>query len=175
MYKKYTSLCKNRFCIPIKLLIIMKLSFVLLITAGLQIAAASSYAQKISIIKQNISLQNLLKDLEKQTGYNFIYNSAMLDTANPVSLNLKNASLKDVLDQSFSNQPLNYTINGNTVVILKKEQPKQPVSIKGKVVDKDQIPMPGVSVKIKNTNIQEVTNVDGEYTIRVPDNKAILR
>jgi TonB-linked SusC/RagA family outer membrane protein len=174
MYKKYTSLCKERFCIPIKLLIIMKLSFVLLITASLQIAVASSYAQKISITKQNVSLENVLKDLEKQTGYNFIYNSAMLSMANEVSLNLKNASLKDVLDQSFSNQPLNYTINGNTVVILKKEQPKKPVSVKGKVVDKDKIPMPGVSVKVKGTNVQEVTNVNGEYTIRVPDNKAIL-
>ena len=176
MYKKYTALCKAN-CIPIKFFLKMKLSFVLLLTVFLQAAGAASYAQKLSMTKQNASLKSILKELEAKTGYNFIYNSNMLEGANAVSLHLKDASLKEVLDKSLENQALDYTINGNTVVIIRKEtvqQPKKTIIIKGKVVDKDNEPLPGVAVKIKNTNVMEVTNVNGEYSIKVTDPKSVL-
>ncbi|ADY50659.1 TonB-dependent receptor plug [Pseudopedobacter saltans DSM 12145] len=155
----------------------MKLSIVLLLTAFMQIAGAASFAQKLTLTKQNASLKNVLKDLEAKTGYNFIYNTTMLEGTNLVSFNLKEATLEQVLDKALENQSLSYTINGNTVVIIRKtftEQPKKPIIIKGKVVDKNNEPLPGVGVKIKNTNVMEVTNVNGEYSIRVTDPKSIL-
>lgn len=176
MYRKNT-FCRNLFCIPIKLLLIMKLTFVLLVTAFMQLAGATGYAQKISITKENISLQNLLTELETRTGYNFIYNSTMLKNANSVSVNLKDASIKEVLETSFRNQPLTYTINGNTVVIVAKTagiQPPKSAVISGIVTDKQQQPLPGVSVRIKGTQVAEVTNVEGKFTIKVPNDKAII-
>lgn len=176
MYKKYTALCKP-YCIPIKLFRIMKLSVLLLVTAFLQVAGAASYAQKLTMDKRNASLKSILKELEAKTGYNFIYNTNMLNRVNDISFTLKDVSLEEVLNKSLENQALSYTINGNTVVITQKEvvlQPKKPIIIKGKVVDKNNEPLPGVGVKIKNTNVMEVTNVNGEYSIRVTDPKAIL-
>ncbi|WP_316839510.1 TonB-dependent receptor [Pedobacter gandavensis] len=48
------------------------------------------------------------------------------------------------------------------------------VPISGKVTDEKGGPLPGVSVKLKNSSLGGVTNVDGEYKINVPEGKGIL-
>lgn len=176
MYKNSTALCKRKFYIPLKLLLIMKLSFVLLLTVFLQAAAAKSYAQKINIVKQNVSIQNVLRDLESQTTYNFIYNSKMLSETKSVTLNFKNASITEVLDKCFENQPLIYTLNGNTIVIVPKpdKQQNKDLTIKGVVTDKNKAPLPGVVVKVKNGNSAVLTDINGAYNIKVTDDQTVL-
>lgn len=175
MYKKNTFLCKSRFCIPIKLLLIMKLSFILVLTTFLQLTAAESNAQRISMVKQNASLQHILKDLETQTTYNFIYNANMLRGTRTITLNLKHASVTEILDKCFENQPLSYLINGNTIIIVAKTagQPDKK-TVRGKVVDEGGVALPGVTVRVKNTGAGVVTDTNGNYTIEVPDNSAVL-
>ena len=119
MYKKCINIC-NTNCVSTKFLLKMKLSFVLLTAAGLQLAVANTYGQKITFSKQNVSLKNVLNELESKTGYNFIYNTDMIASSTLISLNLKNATIKEALDKSLINHPLTYTINGNTVVIVKR-------------------------------------------------------
>ena len=177
MYKKYTSSCESRFSIPIKLLLMMKLSFVLLITVFLQTASAVSYGQNVSIVKHNVSLQQILRELESQTPYNFIYNAKMLEQARPVTLNLRNAPLSEALEKCFKDQPFSYKVTGNTIVIMSKAKEtveKQNILIKGKVNDKEGLPLPGVSVKLKTDNKIAITNANGEYAINVPNQNAVL-
>ncbi len=177
MYKKNTSSCKSPFCIPIKIVLIMKLSFVLLITAFLQTSAAISYGQNVSIYKRNASLLQVLRELESQTPYDFIYNPKMLEGANAISVNLKNAPMSEVLQKCFENQSLSYKINGNTVVIIsksKENQDRQSIPLKGRVTDKEGQPLPGVSVKLKAANKVAITNANGDYTLSVPDQSAVL-
>lgn len=173
MYKNYTSLLRRVFCVPTKILI-MKLTFVLLLTAGLQIASATSFAQQITFSKTNAKLERVLAELEKQTGYNFIYNSGMIAKISNITLSVKNVSLTEVLKKALENQPLTFTINGNTVVIVEKPQGKQELRISGTVVDKDNMPIPSVSVKLKGTKIVEFTNNEGRFTISVPGSDAVL-
>lgn len=175
MYKKYTALCKA-ICMPIRNFLIMKLGFVLLLIVFLPISGSAIYAQKLSINRKHAPLESILKELEQKTGYNFIYNTKMLTEANPVSLNLRNVSLTEVLDRSFENQALHYTINQNTVVIVRRERPSQQSRrpVKGRVVDKNNEPVPGATVKVKGTSTMAVTDANGEYTIQVNGNDAIL-
>ncbi len=46
--------------------------------------------------------------------------------------------------------------------------------IRGRVIDKEGLPLPGASVKIKNTQTATSTDVDGRFSINAPDNNAIL-
>lgn len=46
--------------------------------------------------------------------------------------------------------------------------------VTGKVVDDDGAPIPGVNVVIKETNISTVTDIEGNYTITLPDPKSRL-
>lgn len=44
----------------------------------------------------------------------------------------------------------------------------------GKVSDSKGVTLPGVSIKIKGTSVGTTTNLDGRYTIDVPDNNSVL-
>ena len=47
--------------------------------------------------------------------------------------------------------------------------------IKGKVVDKENLPLPGASVSVKGEKMVTLTDVNGDFAIKVPSNNAILR
>jgi len=46
--------------------------------------------------------------------------------------------------------------------------------IKGRIVDEDNVPLPGVSILVKDTSIGTSTDFDGNYTLKVTDHNAIL-
>ncbi len=46
--------------------------------------------------------------------------------------------------------------------------------ITGKITGSDNIPLQGVSVQVNGTNIQTITDVQGAYSIRVPNNASEL-
>lgn len=50
----------------------------------------------------------------------------------------------------------------------------QNTNVKGKVLDKNGLPLPGVSIKIKNTTIGTVSDVNGNYSINVSDDNSVL-
>ena len=92
-----------------KIIRVIKLTTIFLIAACLQVSA-EGYAQKVSLNENNISLQKVFAEIRKQTGYQFFYADEVLKEAKRVSVNVKNASIEDVLDVCFKNQPLAYTI-----------------------------------------------------------------
>ena len=93
-----------------KILRIMKLSFFLLLIACTQVSA-KGYAQ-LNISEHNTTLEKVFKVIERQSGYVFFYDYAWLKQAKSVSIKAKNASLAEVLDICFKDQPLTYSIVG---------------------------------------------------------------
>lgn len=156
----------------------MRLSFFLCLVSVLQVSAATSYAQKISLNKSNASLAATLKEIHKQSGFSVLYNAKMLKKAVPVNVNLQNVDIEDALKECFLNQPFSYVINNNTIVVtpkIEESKPVQaPVTITGIVKDNKGIPLPGVSIRVKGTDVGTQSQVDGTYKITVNDNSAVL-
>ena len=164
-----------------KIIMRINLTFAFLITMLLQISLAAN-AQKVTFNKQNASLEDVLKEIGKQTDYNFLYTDAMMKGTKPVDAEFKNASLEDVLKQCFAGQPLTYSINQKTVVIRRlpktvqrvSEVPLPPFLIKGKVTDTLGVSIPGVNIKLKGTTTGTTTDTDGNYSISAPDGNGSL-
>lgn len=161
-----------------KLLLIMKLVFLLLTVCFLQVSAAT-YAQRISLTVKDASLKEVFKKLRKQSGFNFLYDSDVLSSARRVSFSFQQASLTDVLKACFEKQPLTYVLNKNTVII--QELPPLPdkkaivaVMVSGVVTDDKGAPLAGVTIKIKGTTTGTVTDADGKYSLNVNDDKTVL-
>ena len=93
----------------LKILLIMKLTTCLLFLACMH-ASAKGVAQKVTLNENNSSLQTVLKKIETQTGYTFLYENDVLKKALPVSLQVKELPLDQVLRLCFIGQPLTYKI-----------------------------------------------------------------
>jgi TonB-linked SusC/RagA family outer membrane protein len=160
-----------------KILLQMSLTFAFLITAFLQITLAAP-DQKITFAKKNVLLKEVFREINKQTGYKFLYTEEMLSETRSVDVLFKNTSLEEALQKCFLNQPLTYAINEKTVVIRRKSEIKKqnfpPVTIRGRVTDDKGEPLPGVGIKVKGSSIGATTDTDGKYALTVPDGNSTL-
>ncbi|WP_448701985.1 TonB-dependent receptor [Mucilaginibacter sp. AW1-3] len=148
---------------------------IILTMAILQVSAAT-YAQKITLKKNKASLEQVFDDIRNQSGYDFFYNLRLIQSAKPVTVNIKDAELKDALAEIFSNQPLTYTITTEDKAIVVKEKPVAipPKTITGKVTDEKGTPLIGVVIKCKSNGKGVTTDKDGNFLILVPNENEVL-
>ncbi|WP_017257243.1 TonB-dependent receptor [Pedobacter arcticus] len=154
----------------------MKLTIVLLVATSIQFVNANTFGQKVSLVKNSVTLDKALIEIQKQTGYSFFYSQEMLENTKTFDISVSNASLKTALDICFEGQPLTYVLNKKTIVVkpISVKDFGQDITVTGKVLDNQGLPLPGVTVKLKGTNKGAITNTNGEYAISVPDNNATL-
>ncbi|MEO6838709.1 MAG: carboxypeptidase-like regulatory domain-containing protein, partial [Ginsengibacter sp.] len=163
---------------------IMKLTIVLLLFFTFQVSA-KIHAQRITIVKNNIHLSEVFRDIEKQTGYLFFYDKALIKNTGPIDVSIKDATLSQALSSCLKGQRLTYSIVRNTIVIqpLKINPPPvqyslltpEPPSIElhGRVVNQKGQPLQNVSVMISGTKIGTTTDKDGQFSLTVSNNKNI--
>ena len=159
-------------------LLMMKLTVFLLLAAFLQVSAGG-YSQTISISLKRVSIEKVFQEIEKQSEYRFFYNEKLLKNSKKITLDIKNSSLKNVLDVCFKDQPFSYVIDESQIIIKQKELivvvevvKAQPLlvtttEIKGKVVDEKGEPLEGATVKIKNTNKSTTTDKAGIFNLEI--------
>jgi TonB-linked SusC/RagA family outer membrane protein len=156
----------------------MKFTIILLLSAIVQVNA-SSYAQTINLKVKDATIEDIFKALRKQSNYNFYYENDMISNASPVTLNAVNEPFLKVLEKCFQNQPFTYVINRNTVVVRRKSPAAQSprkadITVTGRVVDENNLPVPGASVKLKGTTRVVSTTNNGEFNISVPENGTLV-
>jgi TonB-linked SusC/RagA family outer membrane protein len=161
-----------------KILLTMKLT-TLLIFFGLLQVNATSRAQ-ITITNKQITLEKVFKEIQKQAGYDFFYNNDLIRKLPPISLNVKNASLAMVLEESLAGQPFQYKVINNSVVITARTisapvQKHVPVRIEGTVKDEKGNPIPGVTIMVKGKSTAATkTDRDGHYILMNVDDEDTL-
>ncbi|MBO9674209.1 MAG: SusC/RagA family TonB-linked outer membrane protein [Sphingobacteriaceae bacterium] len=174
MYKNYTYKSAVPYRSVNKVLSIMKLTTVILLVTFVHVSAAS-LAQKISLNEKEISLKKVFKKISTQTGYSFIISGSILKQSKSVTINVEDAELRDVLDIILKDQPIEYQIQKNTIILNIPDrissQPKiqnKDVSqekIVGKITNETGSALVGVTVKIKSTGKGTVTDVNGTFSI----------
>ncbi|HEY1201456.1 MAG TPA: carboxypeptidase-like regulatory domain-containing protein, partial [Niastella sp.] len=151
----------------------MRFSAVFLLAVCLQVHA-TGYSQKLTLSRREASLDQVFKEIRKQTGYLFFYDLEWLQKATPVSIDVKNAPLKEVLDQLLHDQPLTYSIVDKTIVLSVKDTPKKLnisnavfADVHGTVRNATtREPIEGVTVAIRGQVRGTRTNAKGEFTIK---------
>ncbi|WP_343703257.1 TonB-dependent receptor [Chitinophaga sp.] len=152
----------------------MKLTVVLMIAALMEVSA-SSYAQKMTLSAKEITLRDVFHQIRKQTGYNVLWNVDILKDAKPVALQVTDATAEEVLKKCFANQPFTYTIRQHTIVITRTPEPAVvAVTIKGRVTDVNNNPLPGVAIRLRNSSTGTATLPDGTYSLHVPETGGVL-
>ncbi len=152
---------------------------VLLMMVAFSPVSAETPEPRITLSKKNSTLQEVFKDIQKQTSYAFVYNTEMMQQTKRVTINVKDASLEAVLSLCFRDQPLTYSIVDKIIVVQKKEKvvetperdtaqsPDFPslMNVKGKVTDEKLNPVAKATVLVKGTRKMTATDNNGEFTI----------
>ena len=158
-----------------KLLRIMKLTAILMLAFCMHIGAAG-HGQRVSLSLKEVSLKTVFFELNKQTGFNFLYSDEALSTAKKVTIEVKNVTIEDILTLCFKDQPLAFTIENNSIVIIPKpkhkiisevQEPPAFEKITGTVLDKEGKPISSVSVINEKTSEGTSTDDQGNFSINV--------
>jgi TonB-linked SusC/RagA family outer membrane protein len=166
---------------------ILKLMLLFVIFFTIQVSA-HSYAQKVTIIKNNIPLSEVFAAIEQQTGYLFFYDKQQIQYARPINIAIEEVSLEQALAACLKDQPFTYTIVKNTIVIQQKKVLSQityssPVAmpsasilaiIKGQVLDEAGAPLEGASITVKGTDRATTTDANGNFSLQGPDGAIVL-
>ena len=156
--------------LPQKLLVMnLKILFLVCIVNTVS-ANGFSQLKKLNVDFSGQEITRVLDFLTTQTGYEFVYRKGVLNTAEKVTLELKEATLEQVLDQVLRQNGFDYEIVDNMVILRKLEpnQQKKEIRIAGQVTDGKGGVLPGVTVMVKGTSWGASTDTEGKYSLSLP-------
>ncbi|MEO5561776.1 MAG: STN domain-containing protein, partial [Chitinophagaceae bacterium] len=102
--------------LPLKCLLWAKFNVILLCFFSIQSFAGINAQDNINLNLQNVGLTTVFKAIEKQAKYRFVYKTETIPDNN-VSIEVKNASLEDVLQIVLNNTSLTYRKVNNKIVV----------------------------------------------------------
>lgn len=134
-----------------------------------------SFAQnkQITLSLRNVTLKMVFTEIEHQTSYRFSYRDADIDDRKDVQIKVENASVNEVLDKILPVKRLSYSISENKIMIT----PMPPVKnkkISGIVKDVNGEPIIGANVKIEGSSNGTITDIDGNFSLNVPEDGILL-
>jgi TonB-linked SusC/RagA family outer membrane protein len=180
---------------------IMRMSFIqlVLITVMVNISYAhSGYGQeilkeKVSLSIKSGSIKSLLQSIEKQVDVTFSYKKGIILSNEKINVEFKNETLEEVLNKVFSPKDISFRLIQNNQIVLNKSQSlgnvqngeNEPlinsqneqvadITIKGKVTDSKGESLAGATILVKGTKQAVITDLDGSFTIEVPDARSVL-
>src|SRR5665648_990872 len=160
-----------------KLIRIMKLTSFLIFVALVQ-ATASVYSQTtlLSLNMKNASLNEVFREIEKQSEFTFLYNDAKINVNKEVNVDFQSGKVEDILNQVLNGTGIAFEVIDKQVVLSGKDQltsaveaaQQQAQKITGKVTDQTGVSLPGVSVVVKGTTNGINTDSEGKFTLAIP-------
>ncbi len=162
----------------IKLLIAMKFCFMLLLLTTAQVFSnVYSQAVKLNFNLKNSTVEDALRIIEGQSNYKFLYHEALIENDKISALQVKNESIDEVMKDLLAGTGNTYTILENNLVVItpKNTSLRQENKVTGMVTDGNTgEPLPGVNIMIEGTTQGVTTDLDGKYSVSLPQNGAVL-
>ena len=146
----------------------------LLLGASIGCATLNIDAQTVSKTFTNQSLKTVLNEIETQTGMSVIYKTDEVNESKKVTITLTNASVTDALSKVLDSN-LTWEIRDKMIVISRKNQSSsaKKVTVKGKILDSQNMPVMGASVIEKGTSNGTITDFDGNFTFTASENSVL--
>ena len=163
-----------------KLFRIMKTTVFILLVFVYNSFAISSYSQatKLNIDLKDVTVKDVLTNIENQSEFYFMYEASKVDVNRRVSISVEGKVINEILDELFEDVNVSYRINNRQIALRTDEvtaSADQQLTVSGVVKDTGGEPLPGVSVVIKGTTQGTITDFDGKYSVPNVPSDAILQ
>lgn len=151
----------------------MRIALVLLFVAVIQLRAGNGYAQKtkVPISMSQVSVEQVLNRIEETSDFVFLYNDKTIDKNRVVSVENPQGNISQILNEIFEGTPVSYTIVDKQIILSPKKveaaQQDPSFDMKGQVRDAMGEALIGVNVVVRGTSSGAITDIDGNFTIKV--------
>lgn len=153
----------------------------------------SAQQEPVTLNIKNGEVKTFISKVEQQTPYTFVYRNSVLDPKEKITVSCKRTPLSKILNQVFAPMEIGYTVNNNTIVLVKKDAEHRTTSapdkpqhsgdneskhhVKGTILDQNGEPIIGATVMQKDGNstvVGTISNIDGQYELDVPEEGTLL-
>jgi TonB-linked SusC/RagA family outer membrane protein len=136
--------------------------------------------QKVSFSQKQITLRAAFEEIEKQTNLTVAYNESGVDVNKIISVDIKDKPVSQVLNDILQGTKVTWKLEGKTIIIIPAPQtatqnnPSKLKTVTGTVIDETGESVIGASVVAKGTSLGTATDIDGNFSLNVPDNISTL-
>jgi len=159
----------------------------ILFLVSLTLCFQSGYSKTVELKKSKVenktekaTLVTIFSKLSKETDYKFSYGQAIIADNTVYTVNFDSKSIAIILSDLSQKAAFNYNISGKLVLIQKSERIKtgsvkaaDKVKVKGKIVDENNVPIPGASIVETGTSNSTISDFDGVFELNIGDGKTI--
>ena len=138
---------------PWRKMLIFK-NILVIFVLSLAINAQGQQRTKVTLDLKNVTLNEIITELKKQTDYDFFYNSELAKSKGQISVKAENKEVKQLLDEILPKLGLEYAIQQNLISIREKKTIEL-IKIEGKVTDEKGIPIPGATVIMEQHKVPQ--------------------
>lgn len=161
-----------------KILNVMRISAILLSLCVFSSFASKTSSQnvKVNMSGKNMTIANFIDQIEQQTDYLFVYSKNEVDVNKTIPVKAGSKSVAQYLNDAFADSEVKFAFENDYIVLTKnsllsiKQQGKK---VTGSVTDSSGEPVIGANVVVKGTTNGTITDVDGKFSLEIPD-KAVL-
>ena len=142
-------------------------------------ARSYSQSQSVSLNLRQSDVPTIFKEIRKQTGISFVFNKRHIADLPLMDVQVEKESLQNVLKDLFANTSLECKFENGVIMVVPKtvpDTPQEPLKLIGTVRDDRGLPLPGVTVTIKGTTVGVATDIEGKWTLDIPqqDNMVLV-
>ena len=160
----------------LKTLLVMKLAICIVLFTAFQLKASPLTGQTINLSMNNTEIKKVLKNVEREGNYRFLFNSDLRELRKKVTFNFSNAPVSEALTALFEGTNLTFKVLNNNLIVVKSTDVEENklIKITGKVTGENGEVLAGVSILEKGTGVGTSTDNVGNYTMTVDENATLV-
>lgn len=131
----------------------------------------NSQSLRVNIHANQKQAKEVIKQIEEQTDYLFVYNHDKVNLNNTVTIQANNETVAEVLNQMFAGTDIIYAMQGNNILLMQKDAVMQQSDkvVTETIVDPSGMPVIGANVMVKGTTNGTITDMDGKFSLEVEE------
>lgn len=148
---------------------------VLLFVTFTPLAKAQDVMDKsINVQMKAATIKDFFDEMNRQTGLSFIYNADQIKSLPRINVNEQGKKVRDILDNIIGSLNCKYEVKSSIVTISKRQIISKIRTIYGNIRDDNGEVLPGVSIKVKGTDLYTITDDNGYYKLKLPTEKCSI-
>ena len=136
---------------------------------------------RVTLTADQLTLDRFFREVQRQTPFKFSFENRDMKRNLDLSFAKKEGSVMDFLKEVSLQTELSFRQINHGIDVLKKEgngkvliSSPDPITVSGTVTDENGQPIPGVTVSVLGSSIGTATDIDGKYSLPVPEESKLV-